>query len=633
MKSPKDILRQYWGYGEFRPLQEDIIQSILDGHDTLALLPTGGGKSICFQVPAMCMEGICIVVSPLIALMHDQVQRLREKNIPAIAITSTMSKRETDIAFDNCVYGKIKFLYLSPERLQSELGRVRISKMNVSFIAVDEAHCISQWGYDFRPPYTQIAEIRELHPKVPVLALTATATKQVANDICSKLEFKNEKRFTQSFARHNIAYVVRNTEDKNSQLFRLAERVQAPGIVYVRNRRKTQEIALLLQSSGIPATFYHAGLTAQERRKRQEEWLSNRCRVMVATNAFGMGIDKPDVRFVVHMDLPDSPEAYFQEAGRAGRDGAESGAILFWNEADIKQLETNLRQSFPELKDIRRCWQAVSNYFQIPVGAGEGVTRVFDLKKITSTYNLDPVLLFHSMKIIEREGYVALADAINQPSRVHVRVSNQELYTYEVKNQADETLLKAMLRMYGGLFESYVRISEADLARKSGKSPEVVASDLKRFDQLGLISYEPRTDQPLMTFLQPRPDAYSLYISPANLSERKKAAESRVEAMKNFVRDESQCHQITLLKFFGETEMNECGKCDICKKKSNAAKKKVKLNLEEEILTVLRNEQKTVNELVAMFPLELNADVNTALRKLLDREVVGFDKLRKLRIL
>lgn len=632
MKTPEEILNEYWGFREFRPLQRDIIGSILDGKDTLALLPTGGGKSLCFQVPAMCMEGICVVVSPLIALMLDQVQRLKEKNIPAIAITSNMSKREIDVAFDNCVYGKTKFLYLSPERLITEIARVRIAKMPVCFFAVDEAHCISQWGYDFRPPYLEIAEIRELHPDVPVLALTATATPQVAQDIQDKLHFKNGKVFLQSFARHNIAYVVRKTEDKNGQLFRLAERVNASGIVYVRNRRKTQELALLLQSSGIPATFYHAGLNAQERATRQKDWLENKARVMVATNAFGMGIDKPDVRFVAHMDLPDSPEAYFQEAGRAGRDGVESGAIMFWNEADITNLETQLRQSFPELKDIRKCWQAVSNYYQLPVGTNEGQTYVFELKKIATTYNLDQLQIYHSLKIMEREGYLVLSDAILQPSRVHIKVSNEELYTYEVKNLADETLIKAMLRMYGGLFDTYVRINEMDLARRSGKSAEVVTADLKRFDQLGLISYIPRTDQPLMTLLQPRPDAYSLYISPANLIERKKTAEHRVNAMKEFVRNTETCRQVLLLRFFGEQDAPACGKCDNCKRKSASSKAQARVDIEDEIISVLKVEQKDIRELVEMFPSELHAEVNSALRKLLDREVIVFDKTRKLKI-
>lgn len=632
MKTPEEILKTYWGFSSFRTLQRDIIGSILEGHDTLALLPTGGGKSLCFQVPAMCMDGICIVVSPLIALMLDQVQRLREQNIPAIAITSTMSKREIDVAFDNCVYGKTKFLYLSPERLNTEIARVRIARMQVSFFAVDEAHCISQWGYDFRPPYLEIAQIRELHPDKPVLALTATATPQVAQDIQDKLHFKNQKVFSQSFARHNIAYVIRKTEDKNGQLFRLAERVQSSGIVYVRNRRKTQELALLLQSSGIPATFYHAGLSAQERQTRQMQWLENKARVMVATNAFGMGIDKPDVRFVVHMDLPDSPEAYFQEAGRAGRDGQESGAIMLWNEADISNLELQLRQSFPELKDIRKCWQAVSNYFQLPVGTSEGITLNFDLKKIASTYNLDQLQIYHSLKIMEREGYLVLSDAVLMPSRVHIRVCNEDLYKYEVQNLADETLIKALLRMYGGLFETYVRISEMDLARRTGKSAEVVAKDLQRFDKMGLLSYLPRTDQPMMTLLQPRPDAYSLYISPANLSERKKTAENRVKAMIGFVRETNKCRQVMLLNFFGEKDPAPCGKCDNCKRTAADGKSKMRLDIEDEILSVLKMEQKDVRELVEMFPVELQAEVNTALRKLLDREVLVFDKTRKLKI-
>jgi ATP-dependent DNA helicase RecQ len=426
--------------------------------------------------------------------------------------------------------------------------------------------------------------------------------------------------------------VIRKADDKNAQLFRLAERVQESGIVYVRNRRKTQEIALLLQSSGISATFYHAGLTPAERTQRQQQWLENRARIMVATNAFGMGIDKPDVRFVVHMDLPDSPEAYFQEAGRAGRDGAESGAILLWNDADISNLQQQVRQAFPELKDIRRCWQAVCNHFQLAIGSGEGQTYVFDLKKIATAYNLDQLMLYNSMKIIEREGYVVLSDAITQPSRVHIRVSNEEIYRYEVQNLADETLLKAMLRMYGGLFETYVRISEMDLARRTGKSAEVVAKDLQRFDQLGLLSYIPRSDQPIMTLLAPRPDAYSLYISPANLIERKKTAEHRVQAMINFVQETQTCRQVMLLRFFGEKEPPACGKCDNCKRLAAESKKKERLDLEDEIISVLKVEQKDARELTAMFPSELHAEVNTAMRKLLDRGKLEFDKNRKLKI-
>ncbi|HET6989833.1 MAG TPA: ATP-dependent DNA helicase RecQ, partial [Bacteroidia bacterium] len=354
MQDPKSILNKYWGFDNFRPLQEDIIRSVLSGKDTLALLPTGGGKSICFQVPALCMDGICIVVSPLIALMHDQVDNLKRRGIPAIAITSAMRKRELDIALDSCVYGKIKFLYLSPERLQTELARVRIGKMNVNMIAVDEAHCISQWGYDFRPPYLQVADLREICPGIPVLALTATAIPKVVEDIQEKLLFRAKNVFRTSFGRSNLAYIVKKTEDKISPLIKLAQQAEGSGIVYVRSRRKTMEVASLLYKNNISATFYHAGLTSEERNKRQLQWLKGEAKVMVATNAFGMGIDKPDVRFVVHLDLPDSPEAYFQEAGRAGRDGKASGAVLYYNPKDIDDLERNFEASFPPLEEIRR---------------------------------------------------------------------------------------------------------------------------------------------------------------------------------------------------------------------------------------------------------------------------------------
>jgi ATP-dependent DNA helicase RecQ len=573
MHDPKTILNKYWGFDEFRPLQEDIIQSVLDGKDTLALLPTGGGKSICFQVPALCKDGICIVVSPLIALMHDQVENLKRRGIPAIAVTSSMRKRELDLALDNCVYGKIKFLYLSPERLQTELARVRIGKMNVNMIAIDEAHCISQWGYDFRPPYLMLADLREICPGVPVLALTATATLKVVDDIQEKLLFKKKNVFRTGFSRSNLSYIVKKTEDKISPLIKLANQANGSGIVYARSRRKTMEIAALLYKNNVSATFYHAGLTSEERSLRQKQWLDGQAKVMVATNAFGMGIDKPDVRFVVHLDLPDSPEAYFQEAGRAGRDGNASGALLYWTPKDIDDLERNFEASFPPLEEIRRTYQALANMYEIPVGSGAGMTLIFDQEKLCKTYKLEAVKVFNSLKFLEKEGYIAISEAVFTPARLKMSASNEVLYNFQVQNPSLEEFIKTILRMYAGLFDEYVRIKEKDISKRTNRSEAEVIHILKDLEKKDLLNYIPQNDRPLFTMLLPRVDAKTLYISPEHLIERKKIAAQRVKAMTDFIIDERFCRQSRLLAYFGEENAAECGKCDVCKKKNEKGKK------------------------------------------------------------
>jgi ATP-dependent DNA helicase RecQ len=625
-----DILKEHWGFDAFRPLQEEIIRSVMEGKDTLALLPTGGGKSICFQVPAMAMDGICIVVSPLIALMQDQVDNLKRCSIKAIAITSAMGKREIDAAFDSCVYGKIKFLYLSPERLHTELARVRIAKMKVNLFAIDEAHCISQWGYDFRPPYVQIAEIRELHPKVPVLALTATATPRVVEDIQDKLLFKTRNVFRTSFGRSNLAYVVKETDDKNNTVFRLTQQVPGSGIVYVRNRRRTQEIAQFLSKFKVPSTFYHAGLPPQERRLRQQQWLKNEARVMTATNAFGMGIDKPDVRFVVHVDLPDSPEAYFQEAGRAGRDGQAAGALLYWNKRDIEELKRQFEASFPSLDEIRRTYQALANMYEIPVGAGAGVTVVLDIPRLCATYKLEQVTVFNSLKFLEREGYIAVSDAVYVPARLKVLVKNEILYRFEVANPAYESLLKTILRSYGGLFEEFVPIREKDIAFRTNKSEAEVQSLLKDLDQKDLISYLPQNDKPLLTFLLERMDAKKLTISPENLTIRKKLAEERMNAMIDFVTDDQHCRQSRLLAYFGETTAADCGKCDVCKRKAGKEKKIDREQLARQIEAVLRETPKKIGELAPLFPQVSEEELTYITRQMLDAGRIRFNQNHRL---
>ena len=630
MQNPKTILNQYWGFDNFRPLQEEIINSILNGQDTLALLPTGGGKSICFQVPALCKDGICIVVSPLIALMHDQVDNLKRRGIPAIAITSSMRKRELDIALDNCVYGKIKFLYLSPERLQTELARVRIGKMKVNMIAVDEAHCISQWGYDFRPPYLQVADLREICPDVPVLALTATAIPKVVTDIQEQLLFKTKNVFQSSFLRSNLAYTVKKTEHKISPLIKLSQQTDGSGIVYARSRRKTMEVATLLSKNNVAATFYHAGLSPEERTKRQKQWLTGECKVIVATNAFGMGIDKSDVRFVVHLDLPDSPEAYFQEAGRAGRDGKPAAALLFYNPKDIDDLERNFEASFPPLSEIKRTYQALSNMYEVPVGSGAGMTLIFDQEKLCKTYKLEAIKVFHSLNFLEKEGYIAVNDAVFTPARLKMITNNETLYRFQVENPKLEGFIKSLLRMYAGLFDEYVRIVEKDIAKRANMTELEVKRVLKDLEQRDLLNYIPQNDRPLFTFLLPRVDAKKLYIAPEHLIERKKITSLRIKAMISYISGDAVCRQAQLLAYFGELNVEHCGVCDSCIKKTSHNKKISRDVTTTKLVKLLSSSPKKIAELNDLFPEISTTELTFVVRQLLDAGRIKFNTKRQL---
>jgi len=632
LQNPKTILNQYWGFDNFRPLQEEIINSILNGQDTLALLPTGGGKSICFQVPALCKDGICIVVSPLIALMHDQVDNLKRRGIPAIAITSAMRKRELDIALDNCVYGKIKFLYLSPERLQTELARVRIGKMKVNMIAVDEAHCISQWGYDFRPPYLQVADLREICPDVPVLALTATAIPKVVTDIQEQLLFKTKNVFQSSFLRSNLAYTVKKTEDKISPLIKLSQQTDGSGIVYARSRRKTMEVASLLSKNNVAATFYHAGLSPEERTKRQKLWLTGECKVIVATNAFGMGIDKSDVRFVVHLDLPDSPEAYFQEAGRAGRDGKPAAALLFYNPKDIDDLERNFEASFPPLSEIKRTYQALSNMYEVPVGSGAGMTLIFDQEKLCKTYKLEAIKVFHSLNFLEKEGYIAVNDAVFTPARLKMITNNETLYRFQVENPKLEGFIKSLLRMYAGLFDEYVRIVEKDIAKRANMTELEVKRVLKDLEQRDLLNYIPQNDRPLFTFLLPRVDAKKLYIAPEHLIERKKITSLRIKAMISYISGDAVCRQAQLLAYFGELNVEHCGVCDSCIKKTSHNKKISRDVTTTKLVKLLSSSPKKIAELNDLFPEISTTELTFVVRQLLDAGRIKFNTKRQLTI-
>lgn len=592
MLSIHQILKKYWGFDNFRPLQEEIIVSTLNKNDTLALLPTGGGKSICFQVPALAMEGLCLVISPLIALMKDQVENLQKKGIRAIAITSAMSFREIDIALNNAIHGHFKFLYLSPERLQNELFLARLPQMNISLLAVDEAHCISQWGYDFRPAYLQIAKIREKLPYVPVLALTATATPEVVKDIQQKLLFKKENVLQKSFERKNLAYIVVYEDDKLNRLINICNKIQGTGVVYARNRKKTQEIALFLKQHNISADFYHAGLNAQERNKKQEEWIKNKTRIMVATNAFGMGIDKPDVRFVVHLDLPDNLEAYFQEAGRGGRDEKKAYAVLLYSKKDRLELEHNFEKTFPSLEQIRNTYQAICNFYQIAIGSGEGLSFNFDINELCTRFNLNPISVYNSLKFLEREGFIALSDAVYHSSKIHIISNKEDLYKFEIENSSYEPLIKLLLRSYGGLFNYYVPINEAEIAKRLKTDKTIIIKQLQLLKKLNVIDYVESSELPKITFIQNRIDASRLHISKENYDFLKKRAKQRLEWVLHYTESRHLCRSRILLSYFGETNAIDCGQCDVCieKKKSGLSPQKF-----EEIYLSIQNQLKQIN--------------------------------------
>jgi len=530
-----EVLRKYWKHESFRPLQEEVIQSVFAGRDTLALMPTGGGKSICFQVPALMKEGICIVVTPLIALMKDQVENLRAKGIQAVAIFSGMTKREVDIALDNCIYGPIKFLYLSPERLGSELVQERIRHMDVNLFAVDEAHCISQWGYDFRPSYLHVVVLRTLHPKVPFLALTATATARVVDDIQAQLAFTEKNVLRKGFFRENLAYMAFDEENKLGRMLRIIRKLGGSGIVYVRNRRETQEMTRILLNEGVSADFYHAGLETPERARRQEAWMRGGTRVIVATNAFGMGIDKPDVRFVIHLDLPDSLEAYYQEAGRAGRDGKKAYAVLLYHQSDRNQLVKNHTLSFPSVDYIKKVYQHAANYCQLAYGAGEGLTLDFDIADFCSRYQLDVVMTLNALKFLERDGWVRVTESVYMPSRVKFETSQQELYKFQVENVAYDGLIKTMLRSHGGAFDDFIPIREYELAKRMGKHTAAIADMLGYLQKMEIVTYLPQTDSPQLQFLRPRMDSKRLHIDSAYIRERKATKQEQLEAVFDYL--------------------------------------------------------------------------------------------------
>ena len=563
MLSPQEILKQYWGYDSFRSKQEDAIHSILDAKDTLTLLPTGGGKSICFQVPALMMEGICVVISPLIALMNDQVTALKAKNIRALAITSGMSFSELDIALDNCIYGNYKFLYLSPERLESDMVQQRLKKMNINLLAVDEAHCITEWGYNFRPSYLKIAEIREIISE-PIIALTATATPLVVKDIQEKLKFDNENIISTSFYRDELSYVVFKQDDKDSKLIQILNRVKGTSIIYCRTRKETKRIHLLLSEYGITSHYYHAGLDVLERASKQKQWQLNHVRVMVATNAFGMGIDKNDVRLVIHNHLPFSLEAYFQEAGRAGRDRKLAYSILLYNDLDIHNLKKQINDHYPEIEIVRNVYQQIANFLGIAIGDGKHQEFPFHINEFCERYNLNQLQTYNALKLLEKEDYIKLSEAIHQPSRLFIKVTHTKLYQFQIANKQYDILLKRLLRSYGSLFDNFTKIQENIIAKRAQLSTQEVKDFLTNLKQMDILDYIPQNSNPKLLMLKTRVDSKYISLSKETLETRKSNEEAKAASVIQYASNQYRCRSHVLQNYFGEEDNKRCGKCDVC---------------------------------------------------------------------
>lgn len=570
----KEILKQYWNYDNFRGIQEEIIESIGKGHDTLGLMPTGGGKSITFQVPALAQPGLCLVITPLIALMKDQVRNLRDRGIKALAVYSGMTREEIVVALENCIFGDYKFLYISPERLDTDIFRAKLRNMKINMITVDESHCISQWGYDFRPAYLKISEIRELLPTVPVLALTATATPEVVKDIQTKLGFREDSRiFRMSFERKNLAYIVRNTESKQEELLHILNSVSGSAIVYTRNRKRTREVAELLVNNEITATFYHAGLNNDVKDQRQKSWLSGESRVMVATNAFGMGIDKPDVRLVIHVDLPDSPEAYFQEAGRAGRDGQKAYAVLLYAKSDKATLSKRITDTFPDKEYIRKVYEDVNYYFQMAMGDGLGCTFAFNLDEFCRNFKHFPVQADSALKILTRAGYLEYTDEQDNASRILFTIHRDELYKLRETDPETEKLINVILRSYTGLFTDYAYINEDSLAIRSGLTRQRIYEILLMLTRRHILHYIPRKKTLYIIYTRERQEAGRLAITRDIYEERKESYITRIKAMTEYATAEDKCRSRMLLRYFGEKNEHNCGLCDVCLSKHHSGMK------------------------------------------------------------
>ena len=628
------ILKQYWGYDRFRGIQEDIIDSISKNKDTLGLMPTGGGKSITFQVPALAKEGMCLVITPLIALMKDQVQNLKKRGIKALAIYSGMSRQDIIITLENCIFGNYKFLYISPERLDTELFRTKLRKMHISMITVDESHCISQWGYDFRPAYLKIAEIRELLPDVPVLALTATATPEVVKDIQARLHFRHKNVFRMSFERNNLAYIVRKTENKTAELLHILRSMPGSAIIYARNRRRTKEITELLNNEHITADFYHAGLDDATKDIRQHRWQSGESRVMVATNAFGMGIDKPDVRIVIHMDLPDSIEAYFQEAGRAGRDGQKAYAVILYAKSDKTTLHKRIPDTFPEKEYIRDVYEHLQYYYQMAMGDGLDCVREFNIEDFCRKFKYFPVPVDSALRILTQAGYLEYTAEQDSTSRILFTIRRDELYRLREMGEDMDRLIQAVLRSYTGVFTDYTYINEDSLAIRTGLTRRQIYEMLVHLAKLRIVSYIPHKKTPYIIYTRERVEAQRIHISPEVYEHRKARYETRINAMLDYVTNDTVCRSRMLLDYFGERNEHNCGQCDTCislRSKPGASEQPDRKTLCAKVCGILSRESLTPAGLLKQLPMDKEL-LTEILHRLLDEgKIIAVDGILQIK--
>ncbi|MDE5421304.1 RecQ family ATP-dependent DNA helicase [Ancylomarina sp. DW003] len=625
------VLKKYWGYDEFRPLQEDIILSVVEGRDTLGLMPTGGGKSLTFQVPTLAMDGLCIVVSPLIALMKDQVLNLKEKGIKAELIYSGQTRDEIDVILNKCLYGNNKFLYISPERIGTAIFQEKLSSMNVCLIAIDESHCISQWGYDFRPSYLKIIQLRELLPQVPVLALTATATPEVVDDIQDRLGFAKKNVFRKSFERSNLSYLVRTIEDKNRYLLKILRKQKGSSVVYVRSRKKCKEIAEFLKLNQLKAEFYHAGLDNAVKDMRQERWRDGVVQVMVATNAFGMGIDKSDVRTVVHLDLPDTLEAYFQEAGRAGRDGKRAYAVMLYSNPDKVKLLKRIKTSYPEIDTIKRVYQAVGNFLQIAEGAGKDAVFDFNLALFCQKFKFNVLQAFNSLKILQRAGYIEVTDDLEHSTKLHFAINRDDLYRFQLENKEQDDFIKLLLRTYTGLFTDYVPVNLDSLAYRRKVDVKILIDRLKDLSQHGIIKYIPRKKTPFIIYTQERLPLSYLKFTKAVYQERKEKFEEKIKAVVQYAESPDTCRSKMLLEYFGQLRAPNCGECDICKEKSDGLETNMYKNIKSEVKEILAKDESSVDELVELSQFS-EKKLLEVIRLMMDNDEVKTTENNKIRL-